>query len=91
MKPIPNGVVLRQDLFGAGVVNRIVNQIQSRLAVEVDSDRGGMSSRPRHLELELSKETGVLPSHGQPHVLALGGAETGISYGRHRDVHLTQL
>ena len=78
VNPVPNEVVLRKYLLGASMVNRAVNQIQSRLAVEVDTNRGGGANLALHLKLKLSKKAGLLPSHGQPHVLTFARAEAGI-------------
>ena len=80
VNPVPNEVVLRKDLLGASMVNRVVNQIQSRLAVEVDTNRGGDANLALHLKLKLSKKAGLLPSHGQPHVLTFARAEAGIPH-----------
>ena len=76
--PIADEVILRQDLLRPRMVYRIVDQIQGRLAVQVDSNRGGDASRAIHLQLELAEETGLLPRHGQPHVFTFARAETGI-------------
>ena len=80
VNPVLNEVVLRKDLLGEGMVNRVVNQIQSRLAVEVDANRGGDANLALHLKLKLAKKAGLLPSHGQPHVPAFARAEAGIPH-----------
>ena len=61
-----------------GMTDRIVDQVKSRLAVQVDTNRGGDSNFALHLELELSKKTGLLPSHSKRHVLTFTGAEASI-------------
>ena len=43
--PVANEVILREDLLGPRVVDRVVDQVQSRLAVQVDPNRGWDASR----------------------------------------------
>ena len=50
------------------MVTGIVDKVQSGVTVDVDANRGGDRSGSLHLNLELSKETGLLGSHRQGHV-----------------------
>ena len=82
------------------MVDWVVDEVQGRLAVEEDSNRGGDSRLSLHPELELSKEVGLLPSHGKRHVLAFARAQAGIpnhflllndgSYSRQEDESCTR-
>ena len=76
--PVPNAVILRQNLFGASMVDWVVDEVQGRLAVEEDSNRGGDFRLSLHLELELSKEAGLPPSYGKRHVLTFARAQAGF-------------
>ena len=69
--PVPNEMVIRQNLLGASMVDWVIDEVQSWLNVQVYSNRGRDSIHALHLELELSREARLLPSHGQRHVLAL--------------------
>ena len=67
---IANEVILRENLLRHGMINMIIDQVKSRLAVQVDTNKGGDFSFALRLELESSKETSLLPSHSKRHVLA---------------------
>ena len=60
------------------MVDWVVDEVPGKMVVEEDSNRGGDSRLSLHLELELSKEAGLLPSHGKRHVLAFARAQAGI-------------
>ena len=71
---VPNKVMLRQNLFGASMAKWVVHEVQGRLTVQVDSDRGNDYNIAFHLELELTKKSGLLPCHCESHVFAFAGA-----------------
>ena len=59
------------------MVDRVVEDVQGRLAIDTDVDWGsGLLSH--HLLLKLSKEAGLCGSSRELHVLAFARAETGI-------------
>ena len=60
------------------MVDRVVDQVEGWLAFEVETKRDGYPSLALHLELELSKKSSLLASHGERHVLAFVGTEAGI-------------
>lgn len=77
--PITHKRLLRQNLHRAGLVNRIVNNVNRRLTVEVDRNLCRNCSLLLHLHVELSLMARILPCHRQQHVLRLGAAEGSIS------------
>ena len=75
--PVSHKVVARQDLLGPGVVDRVVEDVQGRLAVDTDVD-GSCGLLSHHLLLELAKEARLGCGRSQLHVLTFAGAEAGI-------------
>ena len=71
---VPNKVMLRQNLFAASMAKWVVHEVQGRMTVQVDSDRGRDCSIAFHLELEVTKKAGLVPCHCESHVFAFAGA-----------------
>ena len=67
-------MVSSQDLFGPGMVDRVVENVQCRLAVDTDVNWGS-GHLSHHLLLKLSKETGLCGGSRELQVLAFAGAE----------------
>ena len=60
------------------MVDWVDDEVQGRLTVQVDSNMGRDCNLAFHMNLELTKEGGLLPGHGERHVLALARAQAGI-------------
>ena len=58
----------------ARMINWVVDEVQGRLIVQVDLDKGRDCSIAFHLELELTMKADLLPCHCESHVLAFAGA-----------------
>ena len=76
---VSHEVVFGQDLFRPSMVDRVVDNVQSWLTVDQNTHRSLHTRLPLHLELQLSKKTDLLTSHGKSHVLRLTRAEAGIA------------
>ena len=71
MHPVPNEMITSDDLLRLRVVNKVVEEIDSRLAVHEDSNGSRDNSFSLHLHLEASNPAHSLPSVLRTHVLAL--------------------
>ena len=73
-------MILGQNLLASSMIHRVVDEVQSRLAVDQNANRLLNSCLPLHLKLELAKEADFLSYHREPHVLRFIGAQTGIPH-----------
>ena len=73
---VPHKVVSRQNQFGSRMVDRVVNDVQSRLTVDTHLHWGGREVS-HHLVLELS-EAGLRRSCRKLHVLTLARSQAGV-------------
>ena len=72
-------MVASLNALASRVVDRIVDQVECWLAVDVDANRGGRDNRSLHLNLQVVEEAGPLSGSRESHVLAFARFEGSYS------------
>ena len=62
------------------MVNRVVDEVNGRITIDIHLNGGGDSSLAHHLELKLWKEAGLLASHGECNGLTFTGTQASIAH-----------